>query len=121
MLEMTPAYPVKNWAVSPKLMFGNLLCISPTGTFKDPIWATVIKRSFEPPTGKPCILVELCSSDNFSNDAEVVMLMFQRSGNMVMVESPAFFLAYKPVLQALLSMDPEKIPFQKSLLKVKKI
>ena len=119
MLQITPAHPVKNWAVSPKLMFGNLLCVSPTGTFKDPIWATVINRDVELLTKKQCIVVELCSSHNHSTDAEVVIQMSQRGGNMVMIESPTYYHAYKPVLQALQLMDPEKLPFQKELVEGK--
>ena len=46
-LKVVPQREVKNWAVTSNLMFGNLLCLSPCGTFKDPIWATVVTRDEE--------------------------------------------------------------------------
>ena len=118
MLNITPAVPVKNWAISSKLMFGNLLCISPTGTFRDPIWATVVCRDIEL-LKKQCILVELCTNHNNTSNAESIILMSQSSGNMVMVESPTYYHAYKPVLQALQSMDPQELPFQEELVQGK--
>ena len=119
MLQVTPFIHVTNWATTSKLMFGNLLCISPSGTFKDHIWASVVKRDVELLKSKQCILVELCSSHNPVGDAEAVMLMSQARGNMVMVESPTYYLAYRPVLQNLQSMNPEELPFQKELIEAK--
>ena len=116
MLNIISYVPVKNWAISSKLMFGNLLCISPTGTFKDPIWATVVCRDIEL-LKKQCIIVEICTNHNDTSNAESIILMSQSSGNMVMVESPTYYHAYQPVLQALQSMEPQQLPFQEELVR----
>jgi hypothetical protein len=116
--QVDPVIPVTDWSTTSKLMFGNLLCISPSGTFRDPIWATVIRRDVEILKKSQCIFIELCTAHNDVTDAEAVMLLTQSNGRMVMVESPTYYLAYKPVLKTLQSMNPSTIPFQNELVKV---
>ena len=62
----------------------------------------------------PCtqgqVQVELCSEANDWPD-EKVMELFKRSENIVAVESPAYFRAYQPVLEALKTIDVSKIHF----------
>jgi hypothetical protein len=110
--------PVADWSNTSKLMFGKLLCISPSGTFRDPIWASVTSRDLEILKKSQCIFIELCTAQNDVADAEAVMLLTQSSGRMEMVESPTYYLAYKPVMKTLQSMNPSTIPFQDELVKV---
>ena len=62
----------------------------------------------------PCtqgqVQVELCSEANDWPD-EKVMELLKRSENIVAVESPAYFRAYQPVLEALKRIDISKIHF----------
>ena len=56
------------------------------------------------------VQVELCSEANDQPDEEVMELL-RRSENVVAVESPAYFRAYQPVLEALKTIDVSKIHF----------
>ena len=56
------------------------------------------------------VLVELCTENNSLSDEEA-MLRLKNSGNVVALESPAYFRAYQPVLDVLKQMDMEKIHF----------
>ena len=56
------------------------------------------------------VLVELCTESNSLSDEEA-MLRLKNSGNVVALESPAYFRAYQPVLDVLKQMDMEKIHF----------
>ena len=42
--------------MSPQLMYGNLICISPNGKFDDIIWATVAERDADI-LNKSCIIM----------------------------------------------------------------
>jgi len=117
-LEVSPCMPVKNWATTSKLMFGNLVCISPSGSFKDPIWATIVNRDLEMLKHRH-VDVELCSLHNRHTDAELIILMSQAGSSMVVVESPTYYLAYKPVLKSLQDIEPEQLPFQEELIRCK--
>ena len=97
-LKVTPHRKVVNWASSSKLMFGNLLALSPSGSFKDPIWATVVSRDVDLLKSKQVIMVGLCEENNTFSDAECLTMMHRSSGNMLMVESPTYYRAYQPVL-----------------------
>ena len=54
--------------------------------------------------------IELCSDFNTLPDEEC-MEQLRRSKNVVAVESPAYFRAYQPVLDALKGLDLSKIHF----------
>lgn len=56
------------------------------------------------------VQVELCSEANDWPDEEVMELL-KRSENTVAVESPAYFRAYQPVLEALKTIDVSRIHF----------
>lgn len=116
MLQVTSVIPVTNWSTSPKLMFGNLLCISPSGTFNDPIWATVTNRDADMLQKNQCIMVELCTNENHYSNAEAIILLSQAGRNMIMAESPAYYHSFKPVLRTLQRTDPDKIPFVDELI-----
>ena len=52
------------------------------------------------PSG-PIILISLLSEFNSCADADVILQLTRAEGLTVMVESPQYFLAYRPVLAAL--------------------
>ena len=118
-LEVTPCKPVQDWSTSSNLMFGNLLCLTGAGTFKDAIWATVANREEKLLKTKQVIIVELCSEGNSKNDADCITSLTKTSGSILMVESPTYYRAYQPVLRALQSMDLDGMPFQEELVSVK--
>lgn len=69
---------------------------------------------------KGIIFVELLGANNdhfgetpgpASGGSQQLSALLQ-SGDMLMVESPTYYRAYRPVLQALQEMRPEKLPFQ---------
>jgi len=102
---------------------GNLVCLSIGGKFKNDIVWAVIDRSQQTSSNSSgntiCkvgeMQVELCSEANEFPD-EKVMELFKQSKNMVAVESPAYFRAYQPVLEALRTLDINKIHFINDLL-----
>ena len=114
-MKVTPCKPVQDWSTSSNLMFGNLLCLTGTGTFKDAIWATVANREEKLLKTKQVIIVELCSEGNSKNDADCITTLAKASGSILMVESPTYYRAYQPVLRALQTVDLEGLPFHEEL------
>jgi len=103
-----------NWDQSSRLMFGNLLCISVSGTFQDPIWATVINRDLL--KKHQIIVIELCC-ENCGSNSESLMALYFAGPSSLMVESPTYYRAYEPVLRALQNTDTEHIAFRDELVK----
>ena len=62
------------------LMFGNLVCFALDKHFKQLLWGTVAQKS-------EAVLVEC-------EDTTAAMLKFMFAGNVIAVESPAYFRAY---------------------------
>ncbi len=116
-LKVVPHRKVHNWATSSSLMFGNLLCLSAAGTFKDPIWATVVNRDVDLLEKHQIIMVEFCTESNVISDAECLTRLHRASsgGTILMVESPTYYRAYQPVLKALQKIDPENLSFKEQL------
>ena len=54
--------------------------------------------------------MQFCTESNQCSDEEA-MHRLKRSGNVVVLESPAYFKAYQPVLDALKKMDLQQIHF----------
>ncbi len=119
-LKVFPCHPVTNWSLSSNLMFGNLLCLPPSGTFRDSIWATVANREEKLLNDKrgPVIVVELCSDSNSRTDSDCLTALTKSSGYILMVESPTYYRAYQPVLKALQKIQPEDMPFKEELVDV---
>ena len=115
-LKVAPVRKVHNWETSSSLMFGNLVCLSPSGTFRDALWATVMNRNLL--KSHQIVMVELCPECNSISDSQVVMLLERMGGQTVMVESPTYYRAYQPVMKSLQNLDPEKLPFQEELVHV---
>ena len=95
-----------------EIMFGNLLCISLDGSFKEPLWAVVAHCEVE---GRQAYAhVRLCTEYNQSDDLEA-LLRLQRCKTTLMAESPTYFNAVRPVLRALQLQDPSSLPFESEL------
>ena len=109
-----------NWDISSCLMFGNLLCLSPTGSFQDPVWATVLDRNKDTLKKHSVITIELASDCNNMDDANAIIALSTGNTSMLMAESPTYYRAYEPVLSGLQQMDPESLPFQDILVDVQK-
>ena len=92
------------WEVSPHLMFGNLLCISPSQEFNDAIWATVYDRDNARLAKDQIILVRICENNDLSY-GEILNKLRQTSGRAVMAESPTYFQALSPVLNTIRTTD----------------
>ena len=103
-----------NWDQSSNLMFGNLLCISVSGTFQDPIWATVASRDLL--SKHQIVVIELCCENNCGSDSESLLALYFAGPSSVIVESPTYYRAYQPVLRALQDTDTEQIAFKDELI-----
>ena len=94
-------------------MFGSLLLLAPQGDLKSKhlIWATVagseVRSAFK---DKLCVFAELCSELNADSEASLVGTLLRASGQIMVVESPTFYRAYAPAIQALQSMTEETMP-----------
>ena len=108
--------PVKNWEKSPHFMFGNLICLSPSGNFKDPIWATVADKDSDLLNKQQTIQLQLCSEFNTLSTSEVLMKLTASSGFTVMVESPLYFHSIRPVLQSLQQFDMDSFPLMNEVI-----
>ena len=95
-----------------EIMFGNLLCISLDGSFKEPLWAVVAHCEVEGAQAQAH--VRLCTEYNQSDDLEA-LLRLQRCKTTLMAESPTYFNAVRPVLRALQLQDPSCLPFESEL------
>lgn len=112
-LKVTSCRQVKNWDTCSNLMYGNLLCISIGGSFRQPIWVTVVDRGLLKDNN--VVLVQPCWEINEEGDADVLLNLMSASSPIVMVESPTYYRAYQPVLKSLQSMPSGEISFQQEL------
>ena len=115
-VRVIPCRKGVNWETTSCLMFGNLLCLTPAGTFKDPIWATVLDRNTETLKKTGVVTIELAADCNKMSDADAVIALSNAGPTMIMAESPTYYKAYQPVLAALQNMKPEDIPFQRTII-----
>ena len=107
--------PPKDWKSAPHLRFGNLICISPLGRFKDPIWAVVANRDVDRLQKDQTTYLELCGPDcNRVSEAEAISMLLS-SKRTLMVESPTFYKAFEPVLKALQKIPDNELPFDDML------
>ncbi len=114
-LEVQPKRSIRDWETSSDLMFGNLLCISPSGSFRDPVWATVSNRDTKLLKEKSTVIVDLCPEANKLKDADTISLLANNPGRMTMVESPTYYRSYHPVFKALQNINQQDIPFTKEI------
>ena len=99
---------VRDWARTRRLMFGNLMCLSPDQEFRGEnlIWATVSNRD-EDLLKKNCIALELFQEFNTLSIAAIISLLLTCEGRTVMIESPTYFHPMGCVLQTFKDMDVE--------------
>ena len=98
------------WEKSKRLKFGSLLCLS-ADEFYTPLFATVENRDPK----------ELCRGElevRFEGvQLEILNQCIQENEKFDMVESPAFFEAYRHVLEGLQNIQPDDLPFQEHIVK----
>lgn len=96
-----------NWRYSKRLIFGSLLCLS-KDEFNTIFIATVSDR-------KPELLQDGYLQVRFEVDPDAVRRI-QPDERFVMVETSAYFEAYRHVLTALQTMDDDDIPFRNNII-----
>ena len=95
-----------NWERSKRLKFGSLVCLS-SDDFKSLVFATIEERN-----PRDLSVGEL--DVRFQNvDKEEIAVFVKEREEFVMIESPAYFEAYRHVLEAMKNIKPEEFPFQK--------
>lgn len=95
-----------NWERSKRLKFGSLVCLS-SDDFKSLVLATIEERN-----PRDLSVGEL--DVRFQNvDKEEIAVFVKEREEFVMIESPAYFEAYRHVLEAMKNIKPEEFPFQK--------
>jgi len=97
----------KRWANSKRLLFGSLLCLS-NNKFETMLFVTVSKRD-------PEELAEGRIEIRFIEDQDVLGVE-NRTCEYQMVESPAYYEAYRHVLKGLKEVDETTMPFKKYLI-----
>ena len=111
-IRFNPSHPkVKrvNWERSKRLKYGTLVCLS-SDEFNTLVFATVENRDVK---GLKVGELEV----RFENvGMEEINQFIQRQEKFVMIESPAYFEAYRHVLEALKEIKPEEFPFQKHII-----
>ncbi|NXS11506.1 ZNFX1 protein, partial [Neodrepanis coruscans] len=93
------------WQNSKRLLYGSLVCMS-KDHFETLFFATVSNRDAEELAKGN---VELC----FDAESQELLAQVQISDSFLMVETAAYFEAYRHVLEGLQEMQEEDIPFQK--------
>ncbi|XP_065842098.1 uncharacterized protein [Oscarella lobularis] len=120
-LKFEPLFEI-DWNESEFLKEENLVAISLTGNFDDSelIWATIASqgRKHTELLKRSEVHLRFCTEENDETDA-VVISRIQESTSAVFVESPAFYRAYQPVLDALQRKNIEEVPFQNALVRLK--
>ncbi|KAL9958948.1 hypothetical protein ACROYT_G036026 [Oculina patagonica] len=96
------------WERSKRLKFGSLVCLS-SDEFNTLVFATVEnRRAEELSVGELDVRCENASK-------EEIDLFVKGKEKFVMIESPAFFEAYRHVLEALKKIGSNELPFQKHI------
>ncbi|NWV10824.1 ZNFX1 protein, partial [Ptilonorhynchus violaceus] len=93
------------WQNSKRLLYGSLVCMS-KDNFETFLFATVSNRNAAELVNG---IVELC----FDAESQALLAQVRPSDFFLMVETTAYFEAYRHVLEGLQEMREEDIPFQK--------
>ncbi|NXO96119.1 ZNFX1 protein, partial [Certhia brachydactyla] len=93
------------WQNSKRLLYGSLVCLS-RDHFETFLFATVSRRNAADLANG---IVELC----FDAESQPLLAEVLPSDSFLMVETAAYFEAYRHVLEGLQQMQEEDIPFQK--------
>ncbi|XP_067324423.1 NFX1-type zinc finger-containing protein 1 [Anolis sagrei] len=97
------------WENSKRLIFGSLVCLSKDG-FESFLFATVAHRDPKE-LGEGSVWLSFCES------SRPLLAQTQPSDSFLMVETAAYFEAYRHVLQGLQEARPEELPFQRYLVR----
>ena len=116
-LKVKPTQKVRDWDTCRHLMFGNLLCLSVGGNFKNLIWATVTDRSLL--KSDDIVMVQSCDEFNIAGVGEMIADMIGTGSPIVMAESPTYYRAFQPVLKALQAIQPSELSFMDELVFLK--
>ena len=114
-IHFKPAKKVQKWEASPQLMYGNLLCISTDRKFDDVIWATVSNRDPDLLKTSQIIMVELIDC-NSRTTSHIIAALQAQNGTTIMVESPTYFHALRPVLGSLKLFDIESFLLKQEII-----
>ncbi|NXW60874.1 ZNFX1 protein, partial [Eurystomus gularis] len=93
------------WQNSKRLLYGSLICMS-KDHFETCLFATVSNRDHADLAHG---IVQLC----FNAESQALLAEVQPSDSFLMVETTAYFEAYRHVLEGLQEIQEEDIPFQK--------
>ncbi|NXU72969.1 ZNFX1 protein, partial [Oreotrochilus melanogaster] len=93
------------WQNSKRLLYGSLICMS-KDHFETCLFATVSNRDNADLANG---IVQLC----FTAQSQALLAEVQPSDSFLMVETAAYFEAYRHVLEGLQEIQEEDIPFQK--------
>ncbi|XP_048877737.1 NFX1-type zinc finger-containing protein 1 [Brienomyrus brachyistius] len=99
------------WQNSKRLLYGSLVCLS-HDNFETLLFATVSDRV---PEDLQKGLVQL----SFSQDSRMVLAEVQVSASFLMVETTAYFEAYRHVLEGLQEEDADHLPFHRYIVECK--
>ena len=99
-------FDTKRWANSKRLLFGSFLCLS-NNNFETMLFATVSNRD-------PEELAEGRIEIRFIEDQDVLGVE-NRACEYQIVESPAYYEAYRHVLKGMKELDETTLPFKKYL------
>jgi len=111
-IRFNPSHPrVKrvNWERSKRLKFGSLVCLSSDDFNTLLVFATVENRRAE---GLSVGELDVRFENVTKEEINIFVTWKER---FVMIESPAYFEAYRHVLGALKEIKPEEFPFQKHI------
>ncbi|XP_052040295.1 NFX1-type zinc finger-containing protein 1 [Apodemus sylvaticus] len=95
------------WQNSKRLLYGSLVCMS-KDNFETFLFATVSNREHEDLCQG---IVQLC----FNEQSQQLLADVQPSDSFLMVETTAYFEAYRHVLEGLQEVQEEDVPFQRNI------
>ncbi|XP_003932606.3 NFX1-type zinc finger-containing protein 1 [Saimiri boliviensis] len=95
------------WQNSKRLLYGSLVCMS-KDNFETFLFATVSNREQEDLCRG---IVQLC----FNEQSQQLLAEVQPSDSFLMVETTAYFEAYRHVLEGLQEVQDEDVPFQRNI------
>ncbi|XP_077428659.1 NFX1-type zinc finger-containing protein 1 isoform X2 [Vanacampus margaritifer] len=93
------------WENSKRLLYGSLVCLS-CDNFESFLYATVADRD-------PKQLIKGKITLTFKDDSKLKLARMEQEQDFLMVETPAYFEAYRYVLEGLQEQDEDDMPFQR--------
>ncbi|XP_041041003.1 NFX1-type zinc finger-containing protein 1-like isoform X2 [Carcharodon carcharias] len=96
------------WESSKRLLFGSFLCLS-KDNFETMLFATVANRSIEE-------LRKGITTLNFTEESRHQLMDIKSTDSFLMVETTAYFEAYRHILEGLKEIKDNELPFQKYII-----